>query len=268
MVKGSIVVCSALLVACSLAACGSDAAFPSSDGGVTFGEDPRTRPEAGAGPDGAPKPTVDGGFPTTDGGPVWPIERFATKVVSFEPGACAGFGANAMPAVVLGPPEGAGDGQGGLDVVSLGVGGSIVLSFEAAPIVDGPGADFLVFENAFWVGNDPSRPFAELATVSVSDDGVTYRAFPCVKKATDPAPYGSCAGWHPVRASTENGVTPFDPEKAGGDPFDLAEVGMARVRFVKIVDNGEGNCPAAPAPPLTTAGFDLDAVASIHHEKM
>jgi len=264
MVKGVLVV--SMFVSLTLAvACGSEgAAPPNADAGVTFGDDPRTGADAGA--DGSTKTEVDGGF-VTDGG-VLPAARFATRVVEVKPGECAGFGVSAMPGVVLGPPEGAGNGQGGLDVLSLGVGGSIVLSFEADPIVDGPGPDFLVFENAFYVGNDPSRPFAELATVSVSDDGVTFREFPCTAKASDPAPYGACAGWRPVRASSTNGLSPFDPEAGGGDPFDLADLGVSRARFVKIVDRGEGTCAAPPAEKLTTAGFDLDAVASIHHEKM
>ncbi len=115
----------------------------------------------------AGKARVDGGFATPDGG-VLPLDRFATRVVSFTPGECAGFGVPAMPDVVLGPPVGAGDRQGGLDVVSLGQGGSIVLAFEPGVVRDAPGPDFVVFENAFFAGGDPSRPFAEPAELAVS----------------------------------------------------------------------------------------------------
>ena len=54
-----------------------------------------------------------------------------------------------MPDIVLGPPVGGGALAGSLDVVSLGFSGEIVLCFEPNAIVDGPGADFIVFENAF-----------------------------------------------------------------------------------------------------------------------
>jgi len=120
---------------------------------------------------GAPaKVIVDGGYAGPDGS-VLPRDRFASGVVSFEPGECGGFGVPGLPEIVLGPPVGGGTLLGGLDVVSLGRGGSIVLSFGPTEIIDGPGADFVVFENAFFAGGDPEQPFAELAEVSVSQDG-------------------------------------------------------------------------------------------------
>lgn len=255
----------AFLAPVTLGACSQGAEDTPDSGRVTLGDLPA--PGTGSLPVGETpsKPRVDGGFPTDAG--VLPASRFASRVVEVKLGDCAGFGLAAMPDVVLGPPEGGGDTQGSLDVLSLGVGGSISLSFEADPIVDGPGTDFLVFENAFFAGGNPLKPFAELATVSVSDDGVTWSTFPCTALATDPAPYGACAGWHPVRSASSNGVSPFDPEKAGGDPFDLADLGVKRARFVRIVDRGLGECPKSPAEKVSTVGFDLDAVASVHHEK-
>jgi hypothetical protein len=214
-----------------------------------------------SGPTDGGKPRVDGGFATPDGG-VLPAERFATKVVDFKPGQCAGFGIPAMPEVVLGPPVGAGDRSGGLDVVSLGEHGSIVLSFEPNAIVDGPGADFIVFENAFFAGGDPESPFAEPGEVSVSDDGVTWKTFSCTATA---APYGACAGWHPVYSAPDNGVSPFDPAVAGGDAFDLAQIGVTHARYVRIVDKSPTSCPVASKP--TNFGFDLDAVSIVHGEK-
>ncbi len=248
----------------SIAACSSGTeTAPDAGPRVTFGEPPGS----GGLPidDAAVKPRVDGGFSTEAG--VLPASRFASRVVEVKLGDCAGFGLASMPDVVLGPPEGAGDRQGGLDVLSLGVGGSITLSFEADPIVDGAGPDFLVFENAFYLGGNTQKPFAELATVSVSEDGVTWSTFPCTALPSDPPPYGACAGWRPVLSSTSNGLSPFDPTKGGGDPFDLADLGVKRARFVRIVDRGLGECPANPSQKLSTGGFDLDAVASIHHEK-
>ncbi len=211
----------------------------------------------------AAKPQADGGgFALCDGG-VLAADRFATRVVSFTPGDCAGFGMAQMPAIVLGPPVGAGDGQGGLDVVSLGSAGSIVLSFEPNAIVDGPGADFIVFENAFFVAGNPARPAAEPGEVSVSDDGVHWTPFPCVARAY---PYGACAGWHPVYSSPTSCVSPVDPSVAGGDPFDLRDIGVTHARYVRIVDVSGEACSSDPSQKLTTNGFDLDAIAIVHPE--
>lgn len=207
------------------------------------------------------KIAVDGGF-AGPGGTVLHADRFVTKVVSTTYGDCAGFGLPSMPAVVLGPPVGGGSGRGSLDVVSLGFEGEIVLSFEPNAIVDGPGADFLVFENAFWAGGDPDRPAAELGEVSVSDDGVTWKTFPCAPGQGPP--YGTCAGWRPVYAAPGNGISPVDATTAGGDPFDLADLGVTSARFVRIRDVGSVACPSDPAGKPTTVGFDLDAVAIVN----
>jgi hypothetical protein len=209
----------------------------------------------------ASKVVVDGGFEGPDGSIVR-IDRFVTKVVSATYGDCAGFGLTSMPEVVLGPPVGSGTMSGSLDVVSLGYKGEIVVGFEPNAIVDGPGADFLVFENAFWAGGDPERPATDLGEVSVSDDGITWKAFPCM---VGPGPaYGSCAGWRPVYSAPGNGISAVDPSVAGGDPYDLADVGLATARFVRIRDLGTGECPADPAKKSTTVGFDLDAVAIVN----
>jgi hypothetical protein len=184
-----------------------------------------------------------------------PCDPFADRLVSFSPGAGAGFGGERLPQVVLGPPAGGGAMDGGTDVVSLGVAGSIVLALDDAGIPDGPGPDLIVFENAFHVGGDPTRPYAEPGVVAVSEDGATFAEFPCRPEAW---PYEGCAGWHPVLSAPGNGIAATDPTVAGGDAFDLADVGLARARFVRIRDAGLG----APLPD--SAGFDLDAVASVH----
>ncbi len=55
---------------------------------------------------------------------------WADRAREFKPGSSAGFGAGAMPAVVLGGPDGGGLFEGSTDVVSLGDGGSIVIVFR------------------------------------------------------------------------------------------------------------------------------------------
>jgi hypothetical protein len=248
-------------VAVAVAAChgASDVdpgAGDSADAGPSIDLNQTARADGGHGP----KPNGDGTAPSpgagTDGTATGPI-RFATNVVSFTPGTCAGFGQSAMPGVVLGPPKGAGDRQGSLDVVSLGGGGEIVLSFDPAVIVDGPGTDFIVFENAFFSGGDPANPYVELGEVSVSEDGTTWSTFPCTSTSL---PYVLCAGWHPVYASGPD----FDPATAGGDPFDLSTIGVARARFVRVRDKTAERC-TSQGP--NTNGFDLDAMAALHSEE-
>ena len=186
----------------------------------------------------------------------WPNGAFVTSVVSFTPGPGAGFGQDMMPCVAEGPPHGQGTMQGSLDVVSLGMGGEIVLGFAPNAIVDGPGVDFIVFENAFYVGGDPNVVYADPGEISVSDDGTTWTSFPC-PDADWKAVGRQCAGVHPVISSAEVGVSPFDPTVAGGDQYDLADLGVAHARYVKIKSRATG--AAGPA-----AGFDLDAIAIVH----
>ncbi len=204
--------------------------------------------DAGADAQGDVSNPSDASDAGVEGGP------FVTGVVSFEAGACSGFGNAAMPGVVEGPPIGGGTSAGSTDVVSLGVGGSIVLSFEPNAIVDGVGVDFVVFENAFWVGGNQTNVYAEPGEVSVSDDGTTWSTFPCTATAY---PYGQCAGWHPV---TSPPASPTDYPSCGGDGFDLSDLGVTHARYVRIVDKSNETCDGK----TNTGGFDLDAISIIH----
>jgi hypothetical protein len=184
--------------------------------------------------------------------PTWPdgADPFADAVVSFEPGPDAGFGSESYPDIVLGSPEGRGPGAGSLHVLSLGEGGSIVLEFMDLGIVDGPGADVLVFENPFsgWI---------ETAFVEASVDGETWYAWPCEPENTE-EDFPGCAGVNSVYATSELLIDPTDPVQAGGDAFDLAEIGLENAHFVRITDSGFN----AFAYGGTTGGFDLDAVVA------
>lgn len=180
-------------------------------------------------------------------------DPFADRVVSYTPGRGAGFGQDQLPQVVLGPPRGGGCCAGGLDVLSLGFEGTLVLEFTDIGLVDGPGPDLLVFENPF-PGNE------EPAFVAVSQDGVTWKEWPCAPQA---APWPGCAGIKPVLSSPDNGISPTDPMKAGGDAFDLADLGLARARFVRIRDSGFSRGYSPPG-----GGFDLDAVAVVNGEPL
>jgi hypothetical protein len=179
---------------------------------------------------------------------------YARSVVRFEPGEGAGFGAELLPGVVLGPPRGAGKQAGSLDVLSLGLGGEIVMAFGEREIVDGPGPDLVVFENAFFPSGDATQVYAEPGEVAVSEDGESFVTFACDAEGDLLA---GCAGKTPTEEYDPILIDPLDPGLTGGDAFDLAELGLARAAFVRIRDrslDGEGN----------TAGFDLDAVGIIH----
>jgi hypothetical protein len=210
--------------------------------------------------DGPATPAVDAGTQDsgTDAGSdagVRPPDVYADAVVEYVPGDGAGFGQDRFPDVVLGPPAGAGPDNGSLDVLSLGRGGRIVLRFTDVAIIDGPGVDLLVFENAFALPGGGT--YAETGLVEVSDDGVAWKAFACAFNDAD-AGYPGCAGVHPVQANPANGVSATDPAVAGGDGFDLATVGLARARFVRITDTGANGYGG------TSGGFDLDAVAVVN----
>lgn len=183
---------------------------------------------------------------------------YAREVVSYTPGAGAGFGQDDFPDVVLGPARASGPDAGAVDVLSLGVGGEIVLGFGERVIVDGPGADFVVFENAFRIGGDETKIWFELGEVAVSEDGVTWQAFACDSAATV-MPYTGCAGWTPAQAFEACALVPLDAGMTGGDAFDLATVGVTRAQYVRVRD-------LATTGVAPSAGFDLDAVGLVHWE--
>ncbi len=240
---------SALMVFAALAACGPLSVQPDAsagDAGASTTDAQIADSGAGdaavldAGPDAA---VADAG--------VKPVDPFADVVVQFSPGAGAGFGQQNLPNVVLGPPQGGGANAGSVDVLSLGRDGFIVLEFTDLAAIDGPGPDFTVFENVF-------SGFRETGVVSVSDDGVNWQTFACAAEDSD-AGFSGCAGLQPTFSSVDNSISATDPLVSGGDSFDLATVGLARARFVRIADSGKNRFYAPPS-----AGFDLDAIAVVN----
>lgn len=195
-------------------------------------------------------------FAVSEDAPPKKPDPFVDRVVAFEPGLGAGYGEKKLPDIVLGAPRGGGKLAPSNHVLSLGNGGRITLEFVDNEVVDGEGPDLLIFENPFLEkpGDDPSRGYFELAKVELSQDGIEWHEI-----AYDRGTRKGCAGHHPVLANVEdNEIDPTDPAKAGGDPFDLKEVGLKVVRFVRITDLGNG------AGENGTSGFDLDAVAAVH----
>jgi hypothetical protein len=212
-------------------------------------------------------------------------DAFGDAVVSYVQGTDGGFGAGALPGVVTGPPSGAGLFQGGLDVVSLGFGGSIVVEFTDNAIADGEGPDLIVFENAFLAiafgSGLTSYAFADPGRVSVSQDGIAWSVFDCALVPDPTHRYPGCAGVYPVLADADDPAAPHGtlltttpleallgvpwttlspPAGAGGDSFDLADVGLSWARFVRVDAATFADAPTGG----TNAGFDLDAVAAVN----
>lgn len=205
------------------------------------------------------------------------------------------FGENADPlysdpAKVLGPPRSYDEtGLGGSeDVLNIGVGGSVTVEFVDNVIYDGPGPDFTVFENPFYIGGDFSRVYLEPGIVFVSSDNDSYTSFPADYEMPeevppggddDPDHYHYIAGIRPVFSNPENGIDPLDPDISGGDSFDLADIALQaekdgvdinNIRFIKIVDvirredrDVDGDIIIGTSNPLVN-GFDLDAIAAIN----
>lgn len=141
-------------------------------------------------------------------------------------------------------------------ICSIGLGGTIIVGFKNYLIVDGDGPDFTIFENAF-INPVTKKVFAEPAIVSVSEDGIYYYDFPY-----DPITLKGCAGITPTNGK-EN---PFNPLKSGGDKFDLATIGLSRVKYIRIKDICQEilDNPNHPFFDPIISGFDLDAVVGLN----
>lgn len=186
------------------------------------------------------------------------------EIVQVNYGEGAGHGQKEMPTTIKGGP---GSASGTL---SLGVAGELTVSFGAYDIVDGPGPDFIVFENPFSLAGE-YQSYAEPAFVALSDKGTEttdFLEFPCDLSQTQGDPttmkwaYPGCAGVKPVVANaSENCIAPTDHQTAGGDAFDLADVGLSRARYLRLRDAGVSKMGS------DTKGFDLDAIVLINFEK-
>ena len=143
---------------------------------------------------------------------------------------------------------------GSLDVLSLGREGEIILELTDIGIVDGPGPDLIVFENPF-------TGWYETGVVGVSEDGASWSEWDCEADNPDDG-FPGCAGVGLVWTHPDNDIDPTDPETAGGDAFDLADLGLERARFVRVRDSGFNSYAG------TSGGFDLDAIAVANGEEL
>jgi hypothetical protein len=156
--------------------------------------------------------------------------------------------------------------------VSLGDAGYAILTFSA-PIMNGAGYDFAVFENAF---NDT---FLELGFVEVSSDGVNFFRFPATSNSPTSPQYDNSAVIDASKLDNLGGKyrilygTPFDLQQLTGNP----QLNINAVTHVKIIDvvgsinplyaryDKNNNIINDPWPtPFPSGGFDLDAVGVIN----
>jgi len=156
------------------------------------------------------------------------------------------------------------------DVVSLGNGGRITLTFDDA-IRDGEGFDFAVFENAH------VDTFLELAFVEVSSDGSSFARFESTYLGEE-----SVSQYGAHDATLMDGLA--GKYRIGfGTPFDLAALdahpsvisgavdlqAITHVRIVDIIGDGleqdsQGHPIYDPYPTVGSGGFDLEAVAVLN----
>lgn len=138
----------------------------------------------------------------------------------------AGYASFGTPENALG--KATGDSYG---VVSLGDAGIATLTF-AAPITNGAGWDFAVFENGF------SDTFLELGFVEVNSDGLNFFRFSSVSQTQTETQVG---GFGSVDATDLNNLA-GKYRQGYGTPFDLAELAgisgldINHVSYVRILD--------------------------------
>ena len=161
-----------------------------------------------------------------------------------------------------------------MDAVSLGDGGSALVTFER-PIRNGEGPDFAVFEN------DINGGFLELAFVEVSSDGVHFVRFPATSLTQTETQTGSFALTDPTFINNLAGKfqigygTPFDLEElAGSENLNLDSI--VYVRIIDVVGNIDpqyasydafGHIVNDPWPTdFASCGFDLTGVGVIHQK--
>lgn len=154
-------------------------------------------------------------------------------------------------------------------VVSLGDSGVAILTFDA-PLMNGFGPDFAVFENGF------ADDFLELAFVEVSSDGTHFVKFPAISETPivtqiGPFEFSDCRYVHNLAGKYRAGFgTPFDLE----DLVDSIGIDLNHITHVKIIDivgsinsafgsyDSEGTIINDLYPTaFPSGGFDLDAVA-------
>ena len=137
--------------------------------------------------------------------------------------------------------------------ISLGHGGEIIIQVDCEDcyIFDKDGPDFVIFENPFKIAGT-SIFYQEFAKVGVALENKpeSFTWFPC---SPGNSQLLTCAG--------------VVPTLEGGDMFDLASIGVKKIKYIKIIDTGTNMSNFSK----NSEGFDLDALSLLnayHEEKI
>ena len=165
--------------------------------------------------------------------PSAPAGTALADTVTSAPGA-TGFG-NGDSFCAVNGVRGLGNTQGSVDVYSLassGAGATLILEWSGRRVTAGTGAEFIVFENPFDIGGNPSTRYMEPLVVEVSEDNASYCGWnpsytfiPSSTYSNDPSQWLRFAGVNPVSYNQQsnplNGSAVFS--SGGGDSYDLAD---------------------------------------------
>jgi len=215
----------------------------------------------------------------------WDLNRFVTKILYF-----TGTGNIDK---IKGVPHGCGLYCGCKDsILTLGNNGCVTVGFNVI-IRNGNGYDFIIFENPFMIFEDDEEVFAELFYVEVSTDNISFARFPSKSLTAEPVynrgininNVSNLGGVHPVLSNAfENNLNPFNPQQAGGDPFDLDDllddtlvqdglVDLDNINYVRLIDiPGDGSCFDSFGNPIydptepNINGADIDAISIINYK--
>ncbi|MCS6984020.1 MAG: LIC_13355 family lipoprotein [Leptospiraceae bacterium] len=167
--------------------------------------------------------------------------------------------------------------NGSLDVFSLdnssssgacgGASSHLILRWAGKKIINGSGPDFIVYENGFYIGENPTNRFMDLLIVEVSNDKTRWCGFnpnythrPETIYSRDPQYWQRFAGKTPVNYNQEDSTRNYsiaelfqdndhngEGDLGGGDLFDLDA----------LSDNNywDTGCTASLRDELKTSGF-------------
>ena len=131
-------------------------------------------------------------------------------------------------------------------VLSCGHGGEVIIKIkDNGFLLDEPGFDFTIYENAFRIAGT-KLIFQEFAYVGISES-----------LETNAVKWFDCDPLNNILQGCVGAV----PTAEGGDSFDLAELGVNKIKYIWIKDTGQNKNFPSQWP---TEGVDLDAMRFSH----
>lgn len=158
---------------------------------------------------------------------------------------------------------GNGDQYGSLDVFVIGEANYAIFSCKGKKIINGKGIDIKVFENGFYTNYDKNLMSLDLGIVSVSKDKINWLDFPVSYDKNYPQNSSKgkkgFIGLNPVYINMNNNfIYPYFNE-AGGDGFDLSDLGIAEgdyIKYIKLTDAGNNYLDGQ----IGSNGIDIDGL--------